>query len=140
MYYVIYKSFRPYLSFFGDLYSKVLVICIKFYQSAQHYTCQLSHLVFFSSYICLSKKDVHGPYVFFVKLMFNRSMFEEFILTLKYRPKPFVGAFKVKYFIGLKFWHVNFHQIIHLHTCGICRVQIMSEGFQHLELAMLTWV
>jgi hypothetical protein len=32
MYYVIYKSFRPLLSFFGDLYSKVLVICIRFYQ------------------------------------------------------------------------------------------------------------
>jgi len=32
MYYVIYKSFQPFLSFLGDLYSKVLVICIRFYQ------------------------------------------------------------------------------------------------------------
>jgi hypothetical protein len=32
MYYVIYKSFRPYLSFFSDLYLNIIEICIKFYQ------------------------------------------------------------------------------------------------------------
>jgi len=32
MYYVICKSFRPFLSFFDDLYSKVLVIRIRIYQ------------------------------------------------------------------------------------------------------------
>jgi hypothetical protein len=77
--------------------------------SAQHYTCQLSHLIFFSLYICLNKKDAHGPYVFFVKLMFNPSMSQKFILTLKYVPKLFVGAFKVKHFIRPRFWHVIFH-------------------------------
>jgi hypothetical protein len=84
--------------------------------SAQYNTCQLSHLILFSSYIYLNKEDAHGPYVFFVKLMFNPSISQEFILTLKYQPKLLVGAFRVKHFIGPRFWHVNFHQIIHLHT------------------------
>jgi hypothetical protein len=72
---------------------------------------------FFPSYICFNKKDAHGPYVFFAELMFNLSMSQEFILTLKYQPKLFVGAFRVKPFIGPRFWHEDFHQITHLYTC-----------------------
>jgi hypothetical protein len=78
--------------------------------------------------------------------MFNPSMSQEFILTLKYRPKLFVGAFTVKNFIGPRVLACEFssnHSFAHL--CGICRVQIKFKGFQHLELAMaalvqLTWL
>ncbi len=140
-YYVIYKSFRPFLSFFGDLYSKVLVICIRFKASAQHYKCQLSHLIIFSSYIFLNKKDAHGPNVFFAKLVLNPSMSQESILTIKYRPKLFVGAFKVKHFhwtVVLACEFSSNHSFAHL--CGICRAQIKSEGFQHLELVVVPLV
>jgi hypothetical protein len=109
MYYVSYKSFRPFLSFFGDLYSKVLVICIR--------SWHVPNIVLFSLYICLNKKDAHGLDVLFVKLMLNPSMSQESILTIKYQPKLFIGAFRVKYFIGPWLWHVNFHQITPLHIC-----------------------
>ncbi len=129
------------MSFFGDLYSKVLVICSKFYPSAQHYTCQLSHLILFSSYICLVKKNAHGPYVFFVKLTINPSMSQEFNLTLKYRPKLFIGAFRgsaLHCTVVLACEFSSNHSFTHL--CGIRRVQIKFEGFQHLELAVVALV
>jgi hypothetical protein len=114
MYYVIYKNSWSYLSFFGDLYSKVLVICIIFYQVPN---------------------IIHVNY--FIVFFFPHT----FVLTQKYCPELFAGAFKLKHFIRPQFWHVNFHQIIPLHTCvGFCRVQITFEGFQHLELVMVALV
>ncbi len=73
--------------------------------------------------------------------MFNPSMSQESILTLKYKSKLFIEAFKVKHFIVLWFLACEFSlNRSFAHLCGICRVQIKSEGFQHLELAMVALV
>ncbi len=89
----------------------------------------------------LSKKNAQGPYVFFVKLTINPSMSQEFNSTIKYRPKLFIGAFRgstLHWTVVLACEFSSNHSFTHL--CGICRVQIKFEGFQHLELAMVALV